>query len=332
MSAMAESELINGARGGSEPAFKELVSNYARELQLHAYKMLGSYHDAEDAWQEALLKAWNGIRQFRGEGTFRAWLYKITTNVCLEELKKRKRRPLPTQLYADTRELTGAPVPVEGVAWFEPIPEGLYAHSGAEKQENVKIAFLVSLQLLTPAQRAMLILRDILDFSASETAKMLGTTEPSVNSSLLRARKRLAAELKRTPQDATVPGTPSHPVKVVLERLLACWNQQDVPGIVSLLKSDAEFSMPPFKLWLKGTAMIGGFLAAVVFQQKMKFLPTAANGQPALAGYVYSPEEKCYLPQSLLVFSLAEDGQVNSLISFLFPHLFKLFALPDRLT
>jgi len=326
-------DLIRSAQRGDENGFQQLMSRYSREILLHCYKMLGSYHDAEDVFQEASLNAWRNIRQFSARGTFRSWLYKIATNLCLHEFRKKKQRPLPTQLFEAASDFHALPPPLTDTAWFEPIPEKVYLDPARQHEQNdsVKIAFLVSLQVLTPEQRAVLILRDILDFSGKETAEMLDASQASVTSSLQRARARLSREMNQLPQDAHTPEQPSPEVRDTLDKFLGCWEQHDVDGLVSLLKQDAEFSMPPFQLWFKGRDKIREFLAQVVFPQNLKLVPIKANDQFAFAGYAYSQEKGEYVPQHILVLSLGPDLAISSLISFLFPHLFPLFGLPEQL-
>jgi RNA polymerase sigma-70 factor (ECF subfamily) len=261
-------------------AFAELVEPHRRELHAHCYRMLGSVHDADDALQEALLGAWKGLPAFEGRSSLRSWLYTIATHASLRVLEGRKRRALPGGTAgADPDAPLAAPL-AESV-WIEPYPDELLRY---EEREAVELAYVAALQLLPPRQRAVLLLRDVLAFSAAETAAILGTSVASANSALQRARAKL--ELERPSQQATLRELGDERARELVGRFLDAWNRADVEAIVALLREDATFSMPPLETWFTGRADIAAFIAAArIFRAPWRFEATTASGQPALVGY-----------------------------------------------
>jgi RNA polymerase sigma-70 factor (TIGR02960 family) len=283
---------MNRARAGDQAAFAELVEPYRRELQLHAYRMLGSVADAEDALQECLLAAWQGLSRFEGRASVRTWLYRIATNRTLNMLRSASRRPPATQrLPVDPPE----PTRLSEVVWLEPYPDVLLDDLGAtvgpearyEAREAISLAFVIALQLLPPRQRAVLILRDVLDFSARETARILDTTEQAVTSALKRARAALKKEL---PADRP-PAIGSVEEQELIDRLVRAFEAGDVDGIISLMSEDAWLRMPPTPLEYQGRELARRFFATVAFRngRRYKMVPTRANGQPALGVYLNDP-------------------------------------------
>ncbi|WP_019925086.1 sigma-70 family RNA polymerase sigma factor [Nocardia sp. BMG111209] len=279
-------DLLARARAGDGAAFGTLVEPYRRELHVHCYRMVGSVQDAEDLVQETLLAAWNGLAGFEARASLRAWLYRIATNRSLNALRAHQRRtpPAGSHLPEPTRRTM--------VTWLEPYPDDLLdglpaAEPGPEarfeRKESVSLAFIAAAQALPPRQRAVLVLRDVLGYSARETAATLDTTEPSVNSALQRARSALG--------DLTGSEAPSPRERELADRFADAFTGGDVDAIVELLTADAWLRMPPLPLEYQGHAAIGDFLRTVVFRDAPRFrmIPTRANGQPAYGVYVYDP-------------------------------------------
>jgi len=315
-------ELIDRARYGDETAFQELVGPYQRELQVHCYRILGSVADAEDALQETLVTAWRSLRQFEGRASVRTWMYRIATTRCLNILRSASRRPamtLPQGVEPPEPSRLGE------VVWLEPYPDLLLeelpdASAGPEARyearEAMSVAFVTALQLLPPRQRATLILRDVLDFPASEVAAMLDTTEQSVTSALKRARATLTRELPSADQEPPPP--PNSPAeRELVARLVAAFEAADVDGIVALMTQDAWMRMPPVPLEYQGRELIGEFFATVAFRQARRYrlVPTRANGQPAFAVYLHDPVNDVARAFGLMVATLTGD-QISVITRF----------------
>jgi RNA polymerase sigma-70 factor (ECF subfamily) len=285
-----DTELIERARSGDPGAFRQLVEPYQRELQLHCYRILGSVADAEDALQDTLLAAWQGLGGFEGRASVRTWLYRIATTRSLNMLRAASRRPA-ANLPADVSP--PEPTRLGEVVWLEPYPDvllegvpdtALGPEGRFETHEAISLAFVTALQLLPPQQRAVVILRDVLDFSARETAEMLDTTEQAVSSALKRARASLVRELP-----SEEPSTPNSPAEQeLLSRLVAAFEAADVDGMVALMTEDAWLRMPPVPLEYQGRELAGRFFATVAFRQgrRYRLVPTRANGQPAFGVYL----------------------------------------------
>src|SRR5437763_295426 len=248
-----EQQLIAAARGGDEAAYGRLVESYRGELHAHCYRMLGSVHDAEDALQEALLRAWRGLGRFEGRSSLRSWLYRIATNACLDLIGRRPKRVLPIDYgpAADPHTPPGEPV-VESV-WVEPYPDEMLAAEGEiaapearyEQREGIELAFVAALQHLAANQRAVLILREVLGFSAKETAKMLETTIPAVNSALQRARAAVEQRVPEQSQQATLRTLGDDGLREIVDRYVDAWERDDVEAFAAMLTADATFAMPP---------------------------------------------------------------------------------------
>jgi RNA polymerase sigma-70 factor, ECF subfamily len=333
-SAAPDPALLAAAAGGDEDAFRHLVEPHRAELHAHCYRMLGSLHDAEDALQETLLRAWRALPRFGGQRLLRPWLYRIATNVCLNALARRTRRTLPPDHGVPAQPDDDAGEPLAEAVWIEPYPDdavGLddgYAAPEAryEQREAVELAFIVALQHLPATQRAALILRDVLGFSARETAETLETTATAVNSALQRARKAVAERLPARSQQATLHALGDAYVRALVERYIAAWERGDVGAIAEMLAEDATFAMPPYPAWWRGREVVAGFAAAPVH----RYLPTHANGQPANATYRWDARRQCYVAEALEVLTL-EGSQVKEMTAFMAPELFGRFGLPDTL-
>ena len=290
-----ESTLLPALRAGDERAFQRLTERYQRELLVHCYRMLGSLHDAEDALQETLLRAWRGLESFEGRSALRPWLYRIATNACLDAIASRRRRVLPNATNPAAEAGVPLPDPATEASWIEPMPDTLIdlrpavnpeAHYDA--RESVTLAFLATLQTLPGRQRATLILRDVLGWRASEVADLLTTSVPAVNSALHRAR----ASMKGYRHDrATVVPTAddSRQTATLLSRYVDAWQAADAAGLVALLREDALMTMPPLPLWYQGRAAIRWFFESQLFGGdavgRFRLVATAANGSPAFATY-----------------------------------------------
>jgi RNA polymerase sigma-70 factor (TIGR02960 family) len=316
-------ELVDRARSGDEAAFQQLVGPYQRELRVHCYRILGSVADAEDALQETLFTAWRGLPRFEARASIRTWMYRIATTRCLNLLRSAGRRP----------EMRPPPLPVEPpepsrigeVVWLQPCPDLVLEElpdtaagpeARYELREAMSLAFVTALQLLPPRQRAVLILRDVLDFPASEVAAMLDTTEQSVTSALKRARAALARELPGGTHEPPPPPNSAAEQELVA-RLVEAFETADVAGIVALLTEDAWLRMPPVPLEYQGRELIGEFFSAVAFRQgrRYRLVPTRANGQPAFAVYLRDPVAPVAHAFGLLVVTLA-GSQISAITRF----------------
>jgi RNA polymerase sigma-70 factor (ECF subfamily) len=273
-------------RDADEDAFAELVEPHRRGLHAHCYRMLGSVHDADDALQEALLGAWRGRSGFEGRSSLRSWLYTIATNASLRILEGRKRRELPggTGNGDDPRAPLAEPL-AESV-WVEPYPDELLRY---EDREGVELAYVAALQLLPPNQRAALLLREVLGFSAREVAEILATSVASVNSAVQRARAKLERERPARSQQETLRALGDERSRELVARFVDAWNRADVAAIVAMLSEDASFSMPPLPTWFRGRDHIGAFIAALLETARTRdstwqFEATSAGGQPAMVG------------------------------------------------
>lgn len=299
---------LEAARGGDERAFARLVEPHRRELRAHCYRMAGSLLDADDLLQESLLRAWRGLASFEGRASLRTWLYKVTTHACLDQLDRKSPRLLPQDMGPASDGHVGPPI--EDAAFIEPAPAELY-----ERREDVALAFLVALQLLTPKQRAALILRDVVGMEASECAELLGISSAAVSSALQRAREVLAARPHSAP--------PPERDDVVLARYIDAWQRADSAALVALLREDATLAMPPMREWLHGAAIIGRAIQDMVFGPAgpgaFHLVPTEANGLPALAAYQNGQ------PMAVHVLEI-EGGKIAAITAFVSPALVGRFA------
>src|SRR5215472_8307226 len=335
METPTQTALVLAAQAGDQMAFETLVGAYRRELLVHCYRMLGSLHDAEDLMQETLLRAWEKRTTLTSPGAYRAWLYRIATNLCLDRLRRVPRRSLPPETHPVSDPRNSLPTPAREPIWLEPFPDELLADEHSDPQERalsrerITLAFLVALQHLTPVQRAVLLLREVLEWPASEVAEWLNLSVPAVNSALQRARR--AMQKRNIASEATT--TRSGPqVQALLDRYVALWDQADIPGLVVLLREDAWFTMPPLPVWFQGRAAIGTRLSTWIFTpvRPWRLLPTRANGSPAFGLYRREAEADGYQLFGLLVL-LVVDEQIGSLVAFLDLSSLSSFALPPLL-
>ncbi|MGO8959933.1 MAG: sigma-70 family RNA polymerase sigma factor [Streptosporangiaceae bacterium] len=314
-------DLIDRARSGDEAAFEQLVGPYRREMQVHCYRILGSVADAEDALQETLTAAWQGLGGFEARSEIRTWLYRIATNRCLNMLRSASRRPVNLGL---TDVEPPEPTRLNEVVWLEPYPDVLLAdladtaagpEARYEAREAISLAFITALQLLPPRQRAALILRDVLGFSAKQIASWLDATEHSVTSALKRARATLDRELPSAEQPPPGPNSPAE--QQLLRRLVQAFEDSDVAGIVALMTEDARLRMPPAPLEYQGAELAGRFFASVAFRQgrRYRLVPARANGQPAFGVYLRDPVTDVSHAFGLFVIALAGD-KVSAITRF----------------
>ncbi|MEV6878022.1 sigma-70 family RNA polymerase sigma factor [Amycolatopsis sp. NPDC051128] len=287
-------DLISRARAGDGEAFRALTEPHRRELQVHCYRMLGSFQDAEDALQDTMLAAWRGLGGFDGRASIRTWLYRIATNRCLSTLRSAARRP------AKAWDIPGVeppePTRLGEVVWLEPFPDALLDGAFAvplgpearyEQSESISLAFVTALQVLPPRQLAVLVLRDVLGFPASEVAGMLDTTVESVKSALKRAR----AGLRRRPVDEPPPATGSAAENAIVAQFVRAWEAADVDALVTLLTDDAFVSMPPLPHEYEGRDAVARFCARLfAVGRRFDLVPTRANGQPAFGAYLRGPD------------------------------------------
>jgi RNA polymerase sigma-70 factor (ECF subfamily) len=312
-----EAALLDTARSGDETAFARLFEPYRGQLHAHCYRMLGSLHDAEDAMQETSLRAWRGLARFEGRSSLRSWLYTIATNTCLNQIARRPKRVLPIDYGPafDPHVIPGEPV-VESV-WIEPYPDetlGLedgYAAPEAryELRESVELAFVAALQHLPPNQRAVLILREVLGFSAKEVADALETTVASVNSALQRARAAVDERVPEQTQQATLRGLGDDALREMVDRYVDAWERNDVEAFAAMLADDATFAMPPLASWYHGREAIAIWAANSPMSGAWRWRTafTHANGQPALGFYTWDEQAQAYIPFALNVLTLRGD-------------------------
>jgi RNA polymerase sigma-70 factor (ECF subfamily) len=321
-----ERALLEAARGGDEDAYRRLVEPYRAQLHAHCYRMLGSVHDAEDALQDASLRAWRGLSRFEGRSSLRSWLYTIATNTCLNQIARRPKRVLPLDHGPSTDPQDGVGEPLIESVWVEPYPdERLSLEDGFaapearyERRESVELAFIAAVQHLPATQRAVLILRDVLGFSAREVAESLDTTVASANSALQRARKTVDERFPEQSQQATLRTLGDQKLKGVVEGYMDAMTRGDVDAVVAMLAEDAAWSMPPLAAWFRGLEGIRGFLVVGPLSGEFRWrhLPAHVNGQAASAAYSWVEAEQAYLPFALDVLTL-EGDRIKEITSFI---------------
>jgi RNA polymerase sigma-70 factor (ECF subfamily) len=334
-----EQSLLEAARGGSEEAFREIVESHRALLHAHCYRMLGSVHDADDAVQDTLLRAWRGLPRFAGDSALSSWLYRIATNACLDLIRSRRRRVLPVDYGPSSPPTVDNGQPLSESVWLEPYPdealglENVYAGPEAryEQREAVELAFVASLQHLPAPQRAVLILRDVLGFSAREVAESLETSVPAVNSALQRARRNVAERLPEASQQSTLRSLGDTNLRERVQAFVDAWSRADVGAIRALLAEDMVFSMPPWTSWWRGRDEIAAFSKqAVGVCRETRGLPVSANGQPAVAYYGLDPSVGRWTASSIDVFTF--DGPlIREITAFVMPDAFASFGLPPAL-
>ena len=335
--APTEPELLASARRGNSAAFERLVAGYRGELYAHCYRMLGSVQDAEDALQESLLGAWRGLAGFEGRSSLRGWLYRVSTNACLRLIARRPRRMLSADHGPPRRGTDDLGEPVAGPVWLEPWPEEVPASEPGDtdpaanylRRESVELAFVAALQHLPASQRAVLILREVLGFSAAEVARILDTTPASVNSALQRARKAVEQRVPRTPQQAELDALGADGRRELVDAFVGAWERADVQALLELLAEDARFTMPPLPAWFLGRGDIGRFCERM-FATPWRLAPIRANGQLAFACYQGDPDGDRFRLGAINVLNL-RGGRIVEIAGFLDPALHRHFGLPAEL-
>jgi RNA polymerase sigma-70 factor, ECF subfamily len=316
--------------GSAENAFLADAQRYRRELLAHCYRMTGSLHDAEDLVQETYLRAWKSYKGFQGKSSVRTWLYRIATNTCLTALDSRQRRPLPTGLGAPSSDPAGELVERTEVAWLEPLPD--HHDDPADpsvivgSRESVRLAFVAALQHLSPRQRAVLVLRDVLQWKAAEVGAAIGASTAAVNSLLQRARAQLDAVGPSEDDHLEAPESPE--TQDLLARYIAAFEAYDIDALVAMFTDEAIWEMPPYVGWYQTPQTIGMLIKLNCPADKagdMRLIPTTANGQPA-AG-LYMREGDTHVAFQLHVLDVTPDG-VSHVVAFLDTSLFEKFGLP----
>jgi len=318
--------LLERARAGEELAFGRLVDPFRGELHAHCYRMLGSVHDAEDALQDALLRAWRGLGRFEGRSSLRSWLYTIATNTCLDQIARRPKRVLPIDYGPATDPHVGPGEPLVESVWIEPYPDEILGvqdgfaapDSRYELRESVELAFIAALQHLPATQRAVLILREVLGFSAKEVAESLQSTVASVNSALQRARAAVDERIPEQSQQATLRTLGDDSVRELVDRYVDAWERDDVDAFAAMLAEDATFAMPPLASWYQGREAIARWATDYPLSGvwRWRVVRTTANGQPALGFYAWSEQEQGHRPFALNVLSF-RGTQVTNVTAFI---------------
>ena len=325
---MATQDRLEAARAGDESAFEALIASHRAELHAHCYRMLGSVHDADDAMQDTMLRAWRAIGRFEGRSSLRSWFYTIATNVCLTQLQRRPKRVLPLDYgpAAAGDEPPGRPV-VESV-WVEPYPDELiglqdgYAAPEAryEQREGIELAFIAALQHLPARQRAVLILRDVLGFSGAEVAEALESNPASVYSALQRAHETVDQRLPALSQQATVASLGDARLREIVDRYVQAWEQNDVDAVAAMLTKDARLAMPPTPTWYLGRHAIATGMSGHALSGRLKWRMTAtrANGQLAATAHVWDDRAATFVLHHTAVLTL-RGALIDEITAFLEP-------------
>jgi RNA polymerase sigma-70 factor (ECF subfamily) len=315
---------VDAATAGEEPTFAAMTEPHRRELHIHCYRMLASFEDAEDAVQETLLRAWRSRDTFDGGSMFRAWLYRIATNVCLDMLRRSSRRLTTLQNFSE-------------VPWLQPYPDALLDAAAPSvdqpdalivERETIELAFLAALQVLPPRQRATLIARDVLGWPASETATLLGTSVAASNSALQRARATMQEHLPKRRSEWSA-GEPSDEERALLERFIDAHERYDAAGAIAIAAQDLRITMPPFPYLFEGIEVIGPLLDRALREGEWRLVPTWANRMPTAASYLRKPGDTAFRAFKFDVLRI-EGGLVAEITTF-GPELFPAFGLAPTL-
>lgn len=327
------------ARAGDGDAFTRLVEPLRGQLHAHCYRMLGSTHDADDALQDALLRAWRGLRNFAGRGSLRSWLYTVATRACLDAVAARGNRALPVDLGPASDRAVIGDSPRNDVAWLGPYPDTASTtgrdapHARYEQREAVELAFVAALQHLPGNQRAALLLFEVIGFSVAEIAAAMATTSASVNSALQRARRTVAEKVPEPSQQQTLRRIGDTMAREVVARFATALERGDADALVSLLTEDVTWSMPPLAHWYQGLEAVTDFAVRVPLTGcgSWRHLPTSANAQPAVGCYLRGHDETgAHVGWSIDVLTLRR-GRIAEITSFLGRDHFATFGLPDAL-
>jgi len=311
------------ARDGDESAFADIAAAYRAELRAHCYRMTGSVHDADDALQDGMLRAWRSLPTFEGRGTLRSWLYAIVTNAALDLSRHRSRRELPVAFGPSADPGADLAAPLTEQPWLDPYPDhwltdhaSLSPEARYEQRESVELAFLVALQHLPPSQRAALLLREVVGFSAAEIASQMGTTAPAVNSALQRARAALRRQLPARSQQSVLRAVGDERTRAIVRRYADAIERGDADTLISMLTQEASWSMPPVPTWYRGRQAVRQFLVSRPLTYRWRRVPASANGQLAVGGYIFAQARNRYLPAVIDVLTL--DGvKIAAVTAFL---------------
>jgi RNA polymerase sigma-70 factor (ECF subfamily) len=320
-----ETELLARAQAGDEGAFGELVEGYRAELRAHCYRMLGSVHDAEDTVQNVMISAWRGLSGFQGRSSLRSWLYSIATNAALDNARHRSRRELPVDFGPSAAFGAEVGTAVLDPVWLEPYPDRWLAselvsspEARYEQRESVELAFMIALQYLPPLQRAVLILREVVGFSAAETASQLGTTVPAVTSALQRARRGVAGRLPQRSQQSMLRDLGDQQLADLAAKYTDAIERGDADTLISMLTKDATWSMPPFPTWFTGHQTLRHWLIRDPLSCRWRHQATRANGQLAVAGYLWDTGAGRYAAHVIDLLTLDGD-KIAAVTGFLVP-------------
>jgi RNA polymerase sigma-70 factor, ECF subfamily len=335
-----DEELLEAARRGDEGAFSQLIELHRGVLHAHCYRMLGSVQDAEDALQETLLNAWRALPQFGGRSSLKSWLYRIATNACLKTIERRPARVLPIDYgpAADPHDPVAPPL-LESV-WIDPYPdtgielEDRHASPDVryEQRESVELAFVAALQHIPAKQRAVLILRDVLAFSAKEVAETLEMTPAAVDTTLQRAHKTVDERLPGQSQQDTLQAIGDEQLRELVDGFIDAWERADVDAVVAMLADQATIAMPPPPTWYRGRDAVATFLRVVAFAPgtRWRLLPVRANGQLAFGEYRWNETTKRFVGRAVMVLTIG-DAMIADITAFGSPELFRHFGLPEQL-
>jgi RNA polymerase sigma-70 factor (ECF subfamily) len=335
-----ERRLLEAAQAGDEDAFAGLIAPYRTQLRAHCYRMIASLADADDALQETMLRAWSGLARFESRSSLRSWLYRIATNVSLRIIEQRPKRVLPIDYGSATDPHAALDEPLTESIWLEPYPDAELGIDAAllgpdaryEQRESIELAFAAAFQHLSARQRAVLILRDVLGFSARETAEALETTPVSVDSALQRAHKAIEKRVPAQTQQATLRALGDGELREIVNRFIDAWERNDVDAVVAMLAEDARMAMPPWPSWYSGRDAVEIFLRGwpLSARKRWQLLPTGANGQPAVAGYLWDEQASAYGAETIIVLTL-RAANIEEITAFRSPKLFPRFGLPKQL-
>lgn len=332
----AEDADLARARDGDEAGFTRLVEPLRPELHAHCYRMLGSTHDADDALQDALLRAWQGLAGFVGRSSLRTWLYTVTTRTCLDAIEHRGKRVLPVDLGPSSDRAMVGDGALTDVAWLGPYPDAGLAdgptgpHARYEQCEAVELAFIAALQHLPGNQRAALLLFEVLGFSAAEIATTLKTSTTAVNSALARARKIVADKVPSPTQQQTLRKIDDAHVRQIVAEFSVALERGDVDALVALLTEDVTWSMPPLPHWYRGIGAVTDFAVQVPLTRRWRHLPASANGQPTVGFYLWDHNNGAYLSWTITVLTMRGE-RIAEITSFIGSQHFPPFGLPASL-
>jgi RNA polymerase sigma-70 factor (ECF subfamily) len=333
-----EAALLRAAVGGSSQAFGQLFEPYRRELLLYGYRLLGSLQDAEDLVQEVGVRAWLKLVTFEQRASLRTWLYRIATNLGCDLIEQRERRSLPQYAVHAAQLDDAAPAPSTDPIWIDPLPDTLLVDRAGEpetqylRRESVTLAFLVMLQTLPPRQRAILLLRDVLEFRAREVADLLNLSTAAVESALQRARATLAQQYHAGGSESVATGVVDATTRALLFKYISAWEEANIQAIVALLNEEAMLAMPPYPWWFRGRATIAAFFAALLADSTpgtWHLVAVGANAQPAYLSYRLAADGS-YQAQSVSLLTIVGQ-QITDLTCFLDPTLCQRFGFPMEL-